>query len=237
MAERENLIDLTEMDSQAAMQGVGETHSSDEEQEDMNSNINNSESDIGSDGDDTDDQPLVPEGGRKRKASAPVWKFAVRDGEVCFCNLCQQRMSCKDGSTSGISGHIKKMHPGSKEAKELIKVEMIKKKKTVEKKREKEDLKKKSQVSQLNLSAWLGKKQPISEKTKAEIDGALEDYIVADNEAFSTVENPFFRQFLFKLNSGYIAPSRQTVARKIDKKIDITKIFLLCKLCINIHTI
>ena len=50
---------------------------------------------------------------------------------------------------------MKNMHAGSKQANKLIKVE-IKKKKMVEKKREKEDLKKKFRASELYLSAWLG---------------------------------------------------------------------------------
>ena len=60
----------------------------------------------------------------------------------------------------------------------------------------------------------------IAKKDKKDIDDGVLEYLICDNASFETVESHFFRQMLFKANKSYVVPSRQTITRKIDEKIN-----------------
>ena len=68
-----------------------------------------------------DEEETVEVESGKRKLKAAVWSTAAKkvDNKAC-CNVCNQFFSCKDGSTSNITSHIKSKHAGSDECKAML---------------------------------------------------------------------------------------------------------------------
>ena len=60
----------------------------------------------------------------------------------------------------------------------------------------------------------------VSATAREAIDNSVVEFIIASNQSFSLVENPFFRKLCFTLNRGYTLHSRRELVRKIDTKID-----------------
>ena len=188
---------------------------------------------------DDDNNSLVPVGGegdvgviegvqavglenRKRKFESPVWEFAERIGnDKAKCKLCQKAFACPGSNTSNIRDHILNKHINSEEA--------LKLKKNIEEnaasKKQKEDMKKaKSKACgiQNSITNFFSCSQ-IAKKDKKDIDDGVLEYLICDNASFETVESHFFRQMLFKANKSYVVPSRYTITRKIDEKINKVK--------------
>ena len=120
--------------------------------------------------------------------------------------------------------HIRFKHASSPEAKTL-EIKMKNKSNTLKKK--KETLK---QSNQLKVNEFFPAKTNIPIKVKNDIDRALEDFVVGNNESFSLCENPLFRNLIFKANPGYIAPSRRSLTRRVDQRISDMKVALKAEL-------
>ena len=159
---------------------------------------------------------------RRRKFESPVWEFAERIGnDKARCKLCHKDFACPGSNTSNIRDHILNKHSNSEEA--------LKLRKNIEEnaasKKQKKDMKKaKSNACgvQNSITNFFSCSQ-IAKKDKKDIDDGVLEYLICDNESFETVESHFFRQMLFKANKSYVVPSRQTITRKIDEKINKVK--------------
>ena len=172
-----------------------------------------------------ENEEVVPTIVRKRKLVSPVWNFAEKVGpSKARCTViangitCGVIVGCKDGCTSNLIHHIKIQHSGTPEAENLTKKISDSQAAKAKKREESQKLK-----SQPKITDFVQVKSYIDNRTKKRVDDALEDFIVGNNQPFELTENTFFRKLLFTANSGYIAPSRKTVTRIIDMKVEKVK--------------
>ena len=148
------------------------------------------------------------------RLKAPIWSCAVKVGDTAKCKFCPKVLKVIDGSTSSITKHVKSAHSNRAEVREMIKILSLNKKLRFIKKNEK--LKKtRSQSSIMNFTNRRG---VLDNLQKKQIDNALVKMVVTMNKPFSDIENSFFRKFNFLLNRNYLAPSRFSLQRSIDKE-------------------
>ena len=96
-------------------------------------------------------------------------------------------------------------HPESEECKKFLEEEA----------KQKLDLKKKKNKPppQPNLFSFFHSKKPLNVFDKERMTEAVADFLVQTNTSIRMIENPAFRMMLFRLNSGFVAPSRQTITQ------------------------
>ena len=150
---------------------------------------------------------------KRKKPPAAIWGTAAKkvDGRA-LCLVCNTTVGLPMSSTTGIRSHVKIKHPTSEEYKRFLELE-AKQKAELEKNKQKPP-------TQPNLLTFFHSKKPLSAFEKERITEALADFIVQTNTSLKMVENPAFRKLVFKLNSGYIVPSRATITRKIDDRVE-----------------
>ena len=134
---------------------------------------------------------------RKRKLILPIWEFAFKlNPKEAMCNLCEAKLSCKDGNTTNMKNHILRNHASSDEAETLL--ERCKEINDLKSKREKEAMEKPKQrpITDFVLKKNLG-------KSKYEVTHeALAEFIVRANQPLSMCEDPSLRKLQFTLNNG-----------------------------------
>ena len=168
----------------------------------------------GSDLEDGVEEGGASEGATKRKKPpAAIWGTAAKklNGRA-VCLVCNTSIGIPMSSTSGIRNHVKMRHPESEECKKFLEEEA----------KQKLELKKKKNKPppQPNLFSFFHSKKPLSVFDKERMTEAVADFLVQTNTSIRMIENPAFRMMLFRLNSGFVAPSRQTITRRIDEKVE-----------------
>ena len=133
---------------------------------------------------------LVPVGleNRKRKFESPVWEFADRVGnDRAKCKLYHKDFACPGSNTSNIRDHISNKHVGTEEAFNLKK----KIEENAASKKQKEEMKKskfKACGVQNSITNFYSSSL-IASRDKNDIDDAVIEYLICDNESFKTVES------------------------------------------------
>jgi hypothetical protein len=157
-----------------------------------------------------EDETVYPENrGRKRKPRAAIWQTAAKKVEnKAQCNVCHQFYACPQGNTSNIRTHVKTAHPGSEECKQLLALE-----------KEMKEARKKKKKPKITMMNFITSKKPLARSESVKLTDSVVDFLVQTNTSIKMVENPAFRKMLFVFHSGYVAPSRTTIMKLIEKKI------------------
>ena len=163
-----------------------------------------------------DDLESREEQSRKRKAESisPVWMCAVKlSKSEAKCKICKGVFAMSRGGTSNIRQHLQAVHPANKDVQNMLKAIAEKKKRDDANKKKKK--KAESDGTQSSIKTFVSS-SGIDPKKKTIINAKLLQFIIAEKLPFSLVESPFFRELLFALESGYIAPSRRTFVEMFD---------------------
>ena len=152
----------------------------------------------------------------KIDTTAPVWKFAEKIGlKEAKCSICKKMYKTSQGNTSNITDHIVSKHGHTDEGKELK--ALLDKKKKEQNERKQKDV---NHQENNSIERFVTIDRPVSETVREAIDNSVVEFIIASNQSFSLVENPFFRKMCFTLNRGYTLHSRRELVRKVDTKIE-----------------
>ena len=159
---------------------------------------------------DEDDNGNLERRGRKVKLRSAIWETAAtKVNGKAQCNVCKQTYVCPRGNTTNIRTHVKARHQGSKECKAFLALEKARK-----------DEKKKQRKPRVTMRDFVTIKKAISKTESVKMTNSVVDFLVQTNTSIQMVVNPAFRKMLFNFHSGYIAPSRTTIMKLIEKKVD-----------------
>ena len=156
---------------------------------------------------------------RKRKAAAPVWDYGgVKVEGGAKCGICGKFYKTDINNTTNLTGHILAKHKNTEEGRRLkeevdAKKARAKAKDEIEKKK-KENTKK---VTQSKIVTFAKKAIPIDPVKKKQIEKAMVEYLVVENQPFEVVEKEAFRKMMHSLDPSFICPSRKTVTKMFDK--------------------
>ena len=158
---------------------------------------------------DEDDNANFDRRGRKSKLRSAIWvTAATKVNGKAQCSVCKQTYVCPRGNTTNIRTHVKARHPGSEECKAFLALEKARK-----------DEKKKKKKPKVTMRDFVTIKKAISKTENVKMTNSVVDFLVQTNTSIQMVENPAFRKMLFNFHSGYIAPSRTTIMKLIEKKV------------------
>nr|XP_039270001.1 zinc finger BED domain-containing protein 4-like [Styela clava] len=125
------------------------------------------------------------------------------------CKWCHEKFAFH-GTTSNLSNHMKRKHPGIKLEEEQLSRGTS------------------SSAKQTRLEHF----RPISQARQEEITCLITEFVVADMRPLSVVDGVGFRNLLKNLQPSYAMPSRQTIARRVETMFAGKKLFLKKKGCL-----
>jgi len=139
---------------------------------------------------------------------AAIWETAAtKVNGKAQCNVCKRFYTCPRGNTSNIRTHVRTVHTGSEECKMFLALEATR------------AAAKKIKKPKLTMDNFITSKKPISKAESVKMTNALVEFLVQTNTSIAMVENAALRKMLFTFHSGYVAPSRTTVMKLIEKKV------------------
>ena len=149
---------------------------------------------------------------------SPVYLCARKISSDKFeCKFCKAQFSCKNGSTTSVSTHMIRYHPKEPNVIEMLQIQ-DQKRDEKEKSRKESEAKAKEVSKQTSMKSFVSGGKPVDLVRKKKIYGKILDFIVSDNQSFSVVENPFFRELMFELEPGLIVMSRSTATKLLDER-------------------
>ena len=149
---------------------------------------------------------------------SPVYLCANKLTNNTFqCKFCKKQMTCNQGTTTSVSSHMIRFHAAKPDVIKMVKILDEKRQNKEEAKKEKE-AKAKEDGKQLSMKGFVTGGKPVDPVRKKNINARLIDFMVARNESFSVVEDPFFRALMFELEPGLVVMSRTSATRASDER-------------------
>ena len=148
---------------------------------------------------------------------SPVYMCARKlENDVFECKFCNAHLAARQGTTTSVSQHMIRYHQKMPAVKEMIK-KLEEKREQREKNKIEKEAKIKAEGKQLSMKGFVTGGKPVDPVKRKNINAKLIDFLVASNEGFSVVENPFFRALMFEMEPGFIVMSRTTATRASDE--------------------
>ena len=155
-----------------------------------------------------------PPGSRR----SPVYLCARKvAGDKFQCKICNFTLSCKYSSTSAVYNHMSSHHPKNPKVIEMLRI-LNESREEKEKAKKEREAKAKEEGKQMSMKSFVKGGKPVDPVRKKRINGKLLDFMVSDNQSFSVVENPYFRELMFEMEPGLIVMSRPTATRQLDER-------------------